>query len=276
MRKLLAALTVLALGPSLHAADLLAAPPRTYRVPYRLTNTNHVLVRVKLNGKGPFNFILDTGAPTVFVTRAVGRQLACEEKGWCSLDRLEVEGRVVLKKINARSEDLLQLDGMNRLGLAGVELHGILGYSVLARFRLEFDFTRSKMGWTPLDFTPPPPQLLGGSSAAGMDGLGNLVKMLSTMVSKKPPQISLRGFLGVALEDAEKTVRVKAVLAESPAASAGLQVGDRISLFQGKPVDSAAAVHRLAEHLAPDETVELRIARKELVQTIRIKAGRGL
>ena len=37
---------------------------------------------------------------------------------------------------------------MNGLGLAGVELHGMIGYNVLARYRMEIDFTRDKMTWT--------------------------------------------------------------------------------------------------------------------------------
>ena len=52
-------------------------PPKaatTYEVPYRLTDTKHVLVRVKINGKGPFNFILDTGAPALFMTEAVAKK----------------------------------------------------------------------------------------------------------------------------------------------------------------------------------------------------------
>ena len=52
---------------SLTAAWLPAADPeQSFRVPYRITDTKHVLVRVKLNGTGPYNFILDTGAPSVF------------------------------------------------------------------------------------------------------------------------------------------------------------------------------------------------------------------
>ena len=34
---------------------------RPFRVPYRLTDTNHYLVRVRINGKGPFNFLVDSG-----------------------------------------------------------------------------------------------------------------------------------------------------------------------------------------------------------------------
>ena len=57
-------------GP-LAAAD----PQKTYEIPYRLTDTKHVLVRAKLNGKGPFNFILDTGAPAVFIPKKVAKEV---------------------------------------------------------------------------------------------------------------------------------------------------------------------------------------------------------
>ena len=42
-----------------------AADAKPALVPYRLTDTHHTLVRVKINGKGPFNFIVDTGCPAV-------------------------------------------------------------------------------------------------------------------------------------------------------------------------------------------------------------------
>ena len=38
-------------------------------VPYRLTKTQHILVRAKINGKGSYNFIVDTGAPALFVSK---------------------------------------------------------------------------------------------------------------------------------------------------------------------------------------------------------------
>ena len=50
-----------------------------------------------------------------------------------------------MEKVKARVEDLVQIDGMNAMGLAGVELHGVIGYNVLARFRIEYDFTADKL-----------------------------------------------------------------------------------------------------------------------------------
>src|SRR5258708_13038916 len=100
---------------------------KTANVPYRLTETNHVLVRAKINGKGPFNFILDTGAPALFVATEVGKQLGIEadETGWATFKTFEIEGGVVLRNAKGRIETPFQLEGMNALCLAGFPLHGM-------------------------------------------------------------------------------------------------------------------------------------------------------
>src|SRR5260370_993357 len=80
------------------AAD--AKQSKTYDVPYRLADTKHVVVRAKINGAGPFNFILDTGAPALFITKAVGQKIGLKDdrSGWTTLDRLEVEGGAIVAK----------------------------------------------------------------------------------------------------------------------------------------------------------------------------------
>src|SRR3989440_1823744 len=95
------------------------------QVPYRLTLTNHVLVRAKINGKGPFNFILDTGAPAVFITQKVADRagVKAERNGLSTFERFEIEGGLVVANTKGRVEDLFQLEGMNGLGLAGAEIH---------------------------------------------------------------------------------------------------------------------------------------------------------
>src|SRR5262249_18568111 len=151
----------------------------TFQVPYRLTDTQHVLVRAKINGKGPFNFIVDTGAPALFVATAVGKQIgvAPDKTGWATFDRFEIEGGVVIPKAQGRIETPFQLEGMNGLGLAGARLHGIIGYTLLARYRLEFDFPRDKMAGTSLDFNPPLPVGMSGKGgpAGGLDALGGFM-----------------------------------------------------------------------------------------------------
>src|SRR5205823_2873540 len=64
----------------------LAEKSTRFDVPYRLTETKHVMVRVKINGKGPFNLICDTGAPAVFITKVVAKKAGVESgaKGWAN------------------------------------------------------------------------------------------------------------------------------------------------------------------------------------------------
>ena len=127
-------------------------------VPFRLTDTHHTLVRVKINGKGPFNFIVDTGCPVFLIAEPVGKEAGLKvDKGWAVLDKLELEGGLELNKVKARVETPFQITGMNRMGLAGVELHGLMGYTVLAKYKMQFDYTQKQMAWTPLAFEPPPP-----------------------------------------------------------------------------------------------------------------------
>jgi len=279
MRRTLCSLLVLLVAPPVWADDVKKIEARTFRVPYRLTSTNHVLIRVKINGKGPYNFILDTGAPALFVGTKVADKLAVkpDRDGWGKFERIELEGGVVLKDFRGRVENPFQLEGMNGLGLAGVELHGMIGYTLLARYRLEFDFTKHKMGWTLLDFKPDAPIGLDGHGAAGgMDALGGVMKLLGGFLKKPEQKVILRGFLGIGLEEKEGAVLVKAVLAGSPAAAAGLKAGDRVSKFQSKEVTTVAAVHRLTARLGPDEAVQVTVLREGKLQTLTITLGRGM
>jgi hypothetical protein len=252
----------------------------TYQVPYRLTNVLHVMVRVKINGKGPFNFIVDTGAPLVYVSKETAKKIGLEAdpKGWATLERLQIEGGVSMDKFKARVETPFQLEGMNSLGLAGAEIHGILGYSLLARFRLGFDFTQDKLRWTQLAFDPPAPQPLGkGPAPPDLAAIAGLMKMLSFFIGKAPlPEMAPRGFLGVGLAEADGAVTVASVLAGGPAAEAGLKAGDRIDQVQGKAVQSVADIQRRSARVLAGQAVRLTIRRGDKTEEITITAGEGL
>src|SRR5688572_9045407 len=96
----LAALLLLAFAAP--AADDATVEP--YRIPYRLTDTKHVLVRAKINGQGPFNFILDTGAPALFVATSVAKKVgvAADADGWGNFAGFELEGGLVIDKIQGQ------------------------------------------------------------------------------------------------------------------------------------------------------------------------------
>src|SRR5262245_29302806 len=213
---------------------------KVYRVPYRMSETLHLIVRARLNGKGPFNFIVDTGAPAMFVTMATAKQAAAEKDpdGWTVFERMELEGGAVIPNAKARAEDIFQIRGMNSLNLPGVRLDGVLGYNILARYRMEFDLAKSTMTWTELDFDPPLPEPLRGDGPGGappeLEMMGNLMQGLGALLRRPdPPAVEPRGCLGIELVERDRSVFVQSVLPKSPADVAGLKAGDKVTKFSG-------------------------------------------
>jgi hypothetical protein len=253
---------------------------KTYEIPYRLTNTKHVLVRAKINGKGPFNFIIDTGAPALFVSTATAKQLGVDpdKKGWGTFDKFELEGGLVIEKAKGRIEDPFQLEGMNSLGLAGAELHGMIGYNLLAKYKLEFDFTKTKLAWTELkDFEPKPPEGLSGKGGGGVDLMAFLVKMMVAFVGEKPkPVPTPRGFVGVELAQDKDGIVVKSVFEKSPAAEAGIKPGDRITHYSAWEVPKIEDLEKRLAKRAPHDEITLQIKRGDEKKEITLKTGEGL
>jgi membrane-associated protease RseP (regulator of RpoE activity) len=276
-------LAALCLAAPARAAEKKKADPISYRIPYRLTAVHHVLVRVKINGKGPFNFILDTGAPALFVSKAVGKELGIknDKSGWATFNRFEIEGGVVETKAKGIIETPFQLEGMNALGLAGAKLHGMIGYNLLARYRITYDFSKDRMIWVPLKFNPPLPKRMRGKGGApgGLDALAGILKVVSMFTGKMPQAAQIpRGFLGVELAVLGKAggVQIKTVLAKSPAEAAGLKAGDQIHSFQGKKVRTIDDVQRLAAKVRAGKKARFTVNRKGETLTITVTAGEGL
>lgn len=256
------------------------AKAKPHPVPYRLTDTQHVMVRVKINGKGPFNFIVDTGAPIVIISKEVGKKLKLEtdEKGWAVVDKLEMEGGLSQAKFKCLVTTPFQIDGMNDTGMAGVELHGILGYTLLAKYRMEFDFTKDKMNWTDLNFKPPPPEgLPGKGGGGGLEMMGPILKIVAFMAGMKPASPpSARGFVGIELAEGKDGVDIKTVFAKGPAADSGIEPGDRLIAIAGKEINTYDDALKQTAQILPGQTVRLTVLRDGEKREIKITAGEGL
>jgi len=252
----------------------------TKQVPYRLTTTKHVLVRAKLNGQGPYNLVIDTGAPVLILAKKVNDELKIEpdRNGWGIVDKLEFEGGVVLDKANIRFEDLYQLDGMNGLGLAGVEIHGLVGFPILSQFRITYDYAQPKLTWTKVeaDLEELPKRSLRGGAPGGLDALGSVMKTVGKLFGMgPPPKPEPRGFLGFGAAMKDDRLMITQIIATGPADHAGLKVEDVVEPVNDRKVDSEAALRKALSNVRPEEKIGLGILRNAQPQTITITCGRG-
>jgi hypothetical protein len=253
---------------------------KRYDIPYRLTDTKHVMVRVKVNGKGPFNMILDTGAPAIFLAKVAAKKagLEADEKGWAKTESFELEGGLKVPNTKVRVEDPFQLQGMNRMGLMGMELHGMIGYTLLAKYRVEYDFTADKLGFEPLDFTPPAFEPLdkGKIDSTELDAMVGLTKMMTAFFGKPNYDTVPRGFVGLEFEEKGGAVVVKKVYPGSPADKAGIKPGDAIESVKNVTVDDARDLARALAKAGVGQKLKVKVKRGDSTEELTVELGRGL
>jgi hypothetical protein len=254
-------------------------------IPYTLTDTNHILVRLKINGKGPFNFIVDTGAPVMILRVPAAEKLGLKpnSRGFANLRQLEIEGGLVLKHVQCLVDTPYQIEGMNAIGATGADLDGLLGYAVLARFRMQIDLTKDRMIWTPVNYMPPP-FVSSRLSSRGppdknedhLESMGGLLKVLGPLVKPTDIEPKRRGVIGVELGENDGTVSVLRVLGDSPAEKAGILAGDRVISVNSKSVQSFDdAQNALAGTLA-GQKASLVVQREQALLTLHLICAEGL
>jgi hypothetical protein len=111
-----------------------------------------LVVPVFVNGEGPWNFVLDTGATITCVEREIAERLVLAPvrgvvgvgAGVGGTGRLELVRFDSLAVGQARA---FRLDGclldLEHLRALGADVHGLLGLDFLRRFRVSLDFERN-------------------------------------------------------------------------------------------------------------------------------------
>jgi hypothetical protein len=134
--------------PKVTVADFSIAggAPET-QIPIQLIN-NHIYGEAKVDGKGPFTFIFDTGGADI-LTPPLAKEMGLKvegalpgtgagegvmEGGFTHVDQLEV-GNAILKK---QLFMVMPLDALNRI--EGTTMPGMVGYEVFRRFVTRIDY----------------------------------------------------------------------------------------------------------------------------------------
>lgn len=128
---------------------------KSVRVPFKLVR-NLVVIQLKINDKGPFNFILDTGVGLMIITEpklvdsiAITNKRTIKMPGLGEGDAYEAYVTPPLKidipglKSYDVAAAILKTDHFNLSNFVGIPIHGLLGYEFFNNLVVKIDFADS-------------------------------------------------------------------------------------------------------------------------------------
>ncbi len=137
--------------------DRIGRPSGITEVPMRLANPAKplILIDVRACGKGPFQFVIDTGTSTTAITHEMAKKLGVKGSpigpGTTAGASVEVLAGVLpsFQLGDARVDDLpvVVADFFTALStILGVKLDGIVGYNFLSKFKVALDYPNETFG----------------------------------------------------------------------------------------------------------------------------------
>jgi hypothetical protein len=244
-------------------------------VPFEMLASNHMLVNAKINGKGPYRLIFDCGAPITLLSNSASESSGVVKKnaprsflfamrGEAKVGTLEVGG------LSARDLPVIVLDHPTLTALGGFlgrPIDGIIGFTFFARYKTTIDYQKNEMTFEPVDY-------------AVKDLMKDLPARLSGPKIARKRVLAPGGILGLsvgaATDDSHPGVPIVSVLPDSPAAAAGLKVGDILTTLDGRWTTSVADAYAASEGLAPGKAVEAVVIRAGRDVTLMVTPRAGL
>lgn len=252
--------------------------PRLKAVPFDLLKTKHIVVNAKVNGKGPYRLIFDTGAPISLINNKVARESGMIAKnapkpllplfgsmGPAKIKNLEV-GELKAPDVNAVVMDHPTLEAISKV-LGPIE--GIVGFPFFARYKMTIDYQAKEMTFVPNGYDPPD----------AMEAMMGTILALADDTPQKKVLVPGAQW-GLVLHkdegDEDEGVVVKEVLAGSAAAEAGLKAGDRLVTLDGRWTDSIAEAFTAAAQVKAGQSAKVVVKRDDKQMEIVIKPRRGV
>lgn len=228
------------------AQDKNPEPPKAEApivVPIELLPSRHFVVQVMLDGKGPYRFILDTGAPLTIVNQKTAKEAGLTKKagGGGLMAMLGTMNQVLVPtmEIGSVKADKTTAVVMDHPTVQAISdafkkdsgpIEGLIGFPFFARYSMTVDYQKKELTFIPNGFKP------GDYLNDMMNSLSDVDKL------NKPRVVKPAGVWGLEVvkekDDEKDGVTVKAVFADGPAAKAGVKAGDRLLTVDGRWTDT--------------------------------------
>lgn len=246
-------------------------------IPFEMLKSGHMAVKIRVNGKGPYRVIFDTGAPINLFNNKLAEEAGLFEGAEkTTLPFIGTIAEVHAKKLQVGSEKAANqpaivmdhpLVELMSKKLGG--LYGIVGFPFFARYKMTIDYQAETLTLTPSGYEPPNVLRSLEKTLLQLMMAGNQqTKVLTSkaqwglMVSKKP-------------DDDAAGVDIKGVLPDSAAAEAGLKAGDRLLTVDDRWTDTLRDLYDIASYLKPGVTIPVALLRdgKKIELKITLRAG---
>ena len=279
-RKPVLFLATLALAAGLAPAPALPDAPPTAKaaglvtIPFELVASNHMVVEAKINGKGPFRLIFDSGAPVSLLGNK-----AAEESGAVAKDApksflMGLRGEGMIKSLEvggleAKDVPVIVADHPTLKAIGTYlrrPLDGLIGFTFFARYRTTIDYQTKVMTLEPVDY-------------AIRDFMKELPERLAGPKVAKKRVLAPTGLYGLTLGDAVDDglgVAIKEVRPGSPAEKAGLKPGDVLTTLDGRWTSNATDAYRAAQGAAPNAEVEAVVRREGQELKLPVRPVEGI
>ncbi|MBL8800200.1 MAG: aspartyl protease family protein [Planctomycetia bacterium] len=251
------------------------AAPKAIKVPIEVLKTKHLAIQVKINGKGPYRMIFDTGAPVTLVSSKVAKDSEMLPKdakapplalfgamGQFPIQTLEVGGA----KADKVPAMVMDHPAVTALSQALGPLEGIVGFPFFARYTMTLDYEKQELTLVPNGYEP-------------ADILQTLMATIVGGKNADAPVLAPASVWGVVVQkdekDEEAGVTISQVRTGSAAAEAGLKTGDRLLTLDGRWTDSVLDCYVATAVVKPGTAVPVVVRRdgKEVKLTVKPRRG---
>jgi hypothetical protein len=250
----------------------------TATVPFKLLITKHIVIPIKVNGKGPYRVVFDTGAPVNMLSSKVGREAGLLDKDaqLPLLGILAVGGEAKIKSLEVgdlKTENvpviIMDHPTIQTMSQLFGPIDGIVGFPFFARYRLQIDYRNRTLKLSLSKFRPP-------------DVFKALTERVMAFAEEdtKPKVISSAGLWGMAVskkpDDNRAGVDISQVYAGSAAERAGIRPGDRLLTIDGRWSDSVIEAYQAAARCKPAKPVAVVLERVGHELTIDVTPDQGM
>jgi hypothetical protein len=243
-------------------------------IPFKLLSSGHIAIMAKINGKGPYRFIFDTGAPTLVISERVARAAGILPKDFHkpfftplgNLGEFNVKSvEVGLGRQDGLSTSVWNHPTVELIAKTEGPLEGLIGFPFFAHYDLKIDYKALTLTLTPSAYQP-------------VDMKEQMMALMSGQSVAKPPLITEP--LGLKFDkpagDSAAGVKVTDVYAHGPAAAAGIKAGDRLLTLDGRWTDTAVDCAAAASAISKPGAYAATVFRDGKVVTLSIKVSPGI